>query len=415
MKISNKIAIALTSCALILGSCSKTNTEKTLPSDGSMKYIIAATPIGTQNVADYLLVTDSIESGSISTIGNGIEQDGTYRYYHTIKNKFFSLLYGQGNPGDVTVYNLNNTGSLVQATKFQTETVQIQGAVQDKELFMMKVPRRGAGTAGWWRVDGESLQIVANGATDIVEIDQNDNGERCHFNGFVVRGNKIYFSYMSIKGDGSADSWKTDYPNRTNLAVYSYPDMQFQKIIRTENKTGSIGSYFNSGMVLDEKGDIYGFSPALTDSWAGNQKSTGPSGVVRVKNNVDEFDNSYFFDLQSVSGNRRVNSVKYLKNGKVFAVFYANADELAGGSKFAIVDVYNKTLSWISGVPEGADIYVEDLGIYVSQNKENVVFGVNNNVTNENYLYIVDVNNSSAMRGKKVVGGKITAVSMLEK
>lgn len=415
MRISNKITIIFVSLTVIFSACSKNTTQNPIP-DGetTTKYIIAATPIGTENVADYLLVTDNIESGSISIIGNGIEQDGTYRYYHTINNKFFSLLYGQGNPGDVTVYNLKG-GKLIQATKFQTETVQIQGSVEDKELFMMRVPRRGQGTAGWWRVDGEKLQIVANGSTDIVEIDHTDNNERSHFNGFVVRGGKIYFSYMSIKGDGSADNWKTDFPDRTNLAVYTYPAMQFQKIIRTENKTGEIGSYFNSGLILDEKEDIYGFSAAMTDNWAGEQKSKGPSAVVRVKNNTDEFDKDYFFDLQAVSGNRRVNAVRYLQNGKVFAVFHENPDALSGGSKFAIVDVYNKTLSWISGVPGGKDIFVEKLGIYVSKDKKNVVFGVNNNVNNENYLYIVDINNRSATRGKRIVGGKITAVSMLEK
>src|SRR5690606_30052378 len=73
----------------------------------STKYIITSSPIASEGVADYLLTVDDLTTGSVSTVGNGIEQDGTYRYYVTNNNRFFSLLYGQGNPGAVTTYELN--------------------------------------------------------------------------------------------------------------------------------------------------------------------------------------------------------------------------------------------------------------------------------------------------------------------
>jgi hypothetical protein len=62
---------------------------------GKTKYIITATT-GAAGIADYLLTADDISKGSITTTGNGIEQDGSYRYYITAQNNFFSLLYGQG-------------------------------------------------------------------------------------------------------------------------------------------------------------------------------------------------------------------------------------------------------------------------------------------------------------------------------
>ena len=56
------------------------------------KYVVTATPVALEGVADYILTTENLEEGSISLVGNGVEQDGTYRYYITNQNKFFSLL-----------------------------------------------------------------------------------------------------------------------------------------------------------------------------------------------------------------------------------------------------------------------------------------------------------------------------------
>lgn len=104
--------------------------------DANGRYVIASTPIASDGVADYLLTADDLHQGTISTVGNGIEQDGTYRYYVTHNNKFFSLLYGQGNPGAVTTYELNQTGQLIKISDFQSETVQAFAPVNDDILMM---------------------------------------------------------------------------------------------------------------------------------------------------------------------------------------------------------------------------------------------------------------------------------------
>ena len=67
-------------------------TGEELQPEEMEKYVVTATPLATEGVADYILTTDDLSSGSISTEGNGIEQDGTYRYYVTNNDKFFSLI-----------------------------------------------------------------------------------------------------------------------------------------------------------------------------------------------------------------------------------------------------------------------------------------------------------------------------------
>src|SRR5690606_4662000 len=100
MKIKNLLFTAFTLSTIV--ACTKDKTEPAAKGN----FIVAVTPVAETGVADYLLTTSSLDTGKVSTAGRGVEQDGTYRYYVTHNNKFFSMLYGQGNPGAVTVYNI---------------------------------------------------------------------------------------------------------------------------------------------------------------------------------------------------------------------------------------------------------------------------------------------------------------------
>ncbi|MFT4019420.1 MAG: DUF4374 domain-containing protein, partial [Agriterribacter sp.] len=118
-------------CSLLMSAlffaCKKDNNSSPDPDPNDPekgRFVVAALPIAGTSQADYLLTTATLDSGTISTTGNGIEQDGTYRYYTTSGNKFFSMLYGQGNPGAVTIYNLDGQYKLQKLSNFQSETVQ---------------------------------------------------------------------------------------------------------------------------------------------------------------------------------------------------------------------------------------------------------------------------------------------------
>ena len=81
-----------------LTGCSKDDVDNPNPGPGggeeaSFRYIIAATPVASEGVADYLLPASNLTEGSISTTGNGVEQDGTYRYYVTKEISQFAFPY----------------------------------------------------------------------------------------------------------------------------------------------------------------------------------------------------------------------------------------------------------------------------------------------------------------------------------
>ncbi|QNL49620.1 DUF4374 domain-containing protein [Olivibacter sp. SDN3] len=404
--------------AVVLSACSKsdsrTDDDGSNPDQGRPKYVIAANPIGAaQGTADYLFAVDQLNSGSISTQGDGIEQDGSYRYYVSTQNKFFSLLYGQGNPGAVTTYALNAEGRLTKSSNFQTETVQVFAPV-NTDLLLIKVPRSGDPNALMYRIDAQQSLISGEQNFDIEKLA--GNGERAHFTWATQVGDKVFAPYMSIKGCCN-DTFGTAYPDSSWVAVFSYPELNLEGVIR-DNRTSYIGAYFTNGLFADENGDAYAFSPASATT-GGENTSTNPSAFVRIKHGANEFDQSYFFNVQEVSGGYHINSAIYFGGGKFLLQMYGQPNAFTGSAKFAIADVYSQDFRWVTGLPDpeasGDNVITSTTTnrySFVSDDGTKTYVGITTQDGNS-HVYEFDVNSATATQGLKVEGGIITAVQKL--
>ncbi|MBC9911891.1 DUF4374 domain-containing protein [Chitinophaga varians] len=394
-----------------MSACDKEDTLSTedfkeYEPQGRTKYIITATPVGTTGIADYLLTADNISSGTISTSGNGKEQDGSYRYYLTHKGRFFSLLYGQGNPGDVTTYRLTQEGKLVMTRFFQAETVQVLARVQD-ELLLMKVPRSGNENASFYRID--ALKSRVNGEKQVNIVQLAANGERAHFTWATQVGNKVFAPYMSIKGC-CGDAFGTAYPDSSWIAVFSYPDLNLEKVIR-DNRTSFIGNYFNNGLAVTEKGDVYAYSPASAKNGS-TYTSTKPSAIVRVLNGTTVFDQSYFFNVREKSGGHNISSQIYLANNKMLLMMYDKPGAFSGNLKLAVVDLVGQTFDWVKGAPESV---ISTSAPYnnntLSDDGKTAFIGLN--TPSGNWIYKIDIASGTFTPGMKVEGGTITAITKM--
>lgn len=393
---------------LFLGACAEDNTSEPTPTPDptpgtTSRYVIASAPVGSQAVADYLLTTSDLTQGTISTKGQGIEQDGSYRYYLTHKGKFFSLLYGQGNPGAVTTYTLDDKGALQKTSDFQAETVQVFAPAGD-DILTIKVPRSGNESASWFRINADQSRIVGEGQVNIVKLA--GNGERAHFTWATQVGDKIFAPYMSIKG-AQPDVFGTVKPDSSWIAVFSYPSMTYEKTIK-DDRTSFIGSYFNNGLAVDEKGDVYGFSPASATN-SGAATTTKPSAIVRIKKGTTEFDKTYLFNVQQKSGGYKISNQTYLGNGKILLYMYGNINTAAGAKKLAIADLYAETFTWVTGAPE---VIASSSASYnnntVSEDKKSVFVGINTEAGSS--VYTIDIATAVAKQGLKVEGGAITSI-----
>ncbi|PBJ09246.1 DUF4374 domain-containing protein [Flavobacterium sp. ACN6] len=408
MKKSTTLALLSAVLAFTAFSCSSDSdkTEETGggTDTGKTKYIITATT-GAAGIADYLLTADDVSTGTITTTGNGLEQDGTYRYYITAQNNFFSLLYGQGNPGAVTTYNLNAEGKLVKKSDFQAETVHVFAAV-NKDILTIKVPRSGASIASMYKIDAVNSLIIGEAQQDTKVLAK--NGERAFYTWATQVGDKVYMPYMSIKGDG-VDNFGTANPDSTWVAVYNYPELKLEKVIK-DNRTSYLGAYFTNGLFQDEIGDAYGFSGAIATSNAA-LTSTKPSAIVKIKKGTTEFDQSYFFNVQEKSGGYKISSTSYISKGKFLLLMYGNVGKNNGAVKMAIADVYNQTFTWVTNAPATLTSVTSRYNI-TTEDGNSAVVGIN--TPDGNWIYTINGSTAAATRGLKVEGGQITAIQKLK-
>jgi hypothetical protein len=343
---------------LLLSACKKDDgpgKAEEPPKEG--RFVISALPYMSyimNNGADILYTSNTLDSGVLVTAGRGVEQDGVSRNYLTHNNLFFSLLFGQGNPGAVTTYNLNASGALTKMSDFQSETVTARGIIGDDILMIKNAWEPTQEYSSWYRVSTKTLQIVAQG-----EINTNTlsaNGEMALFTSIHQVGNKVFAPFLSMK---TGRSFGTAFADSSWIAVYSYPDMKLEKVIR-DNRTGAIGAYFADGMEVDENGDVYavGTSLGTSDGRSVNKNSTKPVGIMKIKKGTTEHDKSYFFDITEASGGKYVFRKLYMGKGYFLLMMsdthatYANLPK-----RFAIANVYDKTFKWVTGAPDPANIY----------------------------------------------------------
>lgn len=398
-----KSTIATLFIAASLASCSKKDDNSVPENPGN--YILTVTPAAATGVADYLLTAGNLETGTISTAGNGIEQDGTYRYYVTHNNKFFSMLYGQGNPGAVTAYNIID-GKLNKLTNFQTETVQAFAPVGE-DLLLYKISRNTTTpTSSWYKVNTNSLLITSEGTTNTLQLA--GNGELAHFSWIKQVGDKVFAPYFSIIDR----TFSTNYPDSAWIAVFNYADMKLEKIIK-DNRTSFIGRYFTDGLAVTENGDVYAFSASVAAN-AGTITSTKPSAITRIKAGTTEFDQSYLFNFEAASGGMNITNWVYIGNN-TFIVNASNPSQkgaYAVGTNVGIVNVVDQTFKAVTGLPATSEIKSLTTNNYTPKDGKTGYIGVNMN-DGTSYVYKIDASTQTATKGLKVEGGTITAIQYL--
>lgn len=402
-----KSTFALFLAAATLASCSKnkgTDPTPVVPTDKGT-YVLTVSPTASTGVADYLLTAADIESGTTTIVNNGVEQDGTYRYYLTTNGKFFSMLYGQGNPGAVTAYGIEN-GKLKKLTNFQSETVQAFAPVND-DVLMFKISRGlTAPTSTWFKINTNSLTQTATGTVNTLEL--TGLGELAHFTWLKQVGTKVFAPYQTINDR----NFNTAYPDKAFIAIFNYADMKVDKVI-TDDRASFIGSYFNDGLSLQENGDVYGFSPSLATT-ANVLSSTKPSAVLKIKAGTTEFDKSYYFDVEAASGGLNITNWLYVGNNNYIVLSQAKSEKVAFGSglRAGIVNVVDKTYKVVTGFPAVAQI--ADITTNNYSPKDGTGFLGVNLKDGTSFVYKIDASSGTATRGIKVEGGVLTAIQNIK-
>lgn len=216
--------------------------------------------------SDYLLVANTLDEGTLSITGSGVEQSGADRTYMVKNDMIFSFKFGGTGAGAVTAYKVNTDKKLQKVTEFQTETLQTYGSVGDDILMVKNAWQKEEEYNQWYRFDTKKLEIVAQGEINAEELAGKQKNEKAFFTDIKQVGDKVFAPFWSIE---SGANFRTNHPDSNYIAVYSYTDMKLEKVIK-DGRTGSIGMYYRSGLEVDEQGDLYVLGTKLGPDMDGN-------------------------------------------------------------------------------------------------------------------------------------------------
>jgi hypothetical protein len=394
---------SITSIAILIAlfSCKKedkaTTIETTTKSSG---YTMAFKSTGGDET-EFIISKDDIMSGEIDAIGNGIEQTG-WRFYYPVGKTLFASGYSADN--QCAAYADNGNGLITKKGEFIFEnSLEMFGASDDKQtLLAMEIPRSGFANRRLHFVDVNSSFVTKIVGTKIFE-NQTDSIIAWP-TALEVSGNHLFVPFQKLDAAGY---FTTPSPDSAFIAVYDYPNVGVNPIkIIADPRTSNIGTNgFTTGLIETESGDLYslscgaemaGFSPA----------SSKPSGILKISNGTTEFDNSYFFNIETATGGGKLFWFDYVGGNKVIARVLTDDN---GGSwtaygrtkfnqKLVIIDLVSMTVTDVANVPLHAKRYCSPVLV------ENGKTYVSIETATEAHVYEVDIDGATGTKGAKING-----------
>ncbi len=401
---------------LLLNGCSKSDdpatpdTTEDTDSLKNSKYVFVYSGAASGVAGTYIITADDVSQGTVSSTNNGVETDA---YSFIVQNnKVFAQAYTDQGP--VTPFGMYADGKMGIAgrvvTTFRTG---VYGTMNNDTWIGGGDPRRdGVGTL--FRFDAVNLLVAGRSTTDMKAITQ--TGANAVWTGLFQVDNKIYMPYFKYFPPVSATAPFTQGRygslDSTWVAVFSYPELKYEKTI-SDDRTGYVGNWFSmQGLKQIENGDVYTWSTAPEINGI---KSNKPSGIVRIKKGTEVFDKSYFFNMEEVA-KVKIARGAYIANGKFLMALYAGVTtgDISGGRvKMAIVDVNNKTVNYIDGIPEHNQPTFK-LNTYYEGDGKTIDY-VFKDDSGQFYVYVINAETATAKKGLHLEGATdITSISKLK-
>jgi hypothetical protein len=163
-----------------------------------------------------------------------------------------------------------------------------------------------------------------------------------------------------------------------------------------------------------ESGDVYVFSPSYAKSMSdARQQTVLPAGVVRIKAGSMEFDDSYYVNIEALTGGHSFQRTRYIGGTKFLMLMYDSLFEpgiTMVANKLAIFDAESGVLTPVEGLPASETISGFGNAPYTENGKTYIAV-----TTTDSYpaIYVIDNNTSKAEKGVTIEATKISAVGRL--
>lgn len=455
--------LAVSVVSVALASCTDDEPSNSIipPVDNAKgKYVIATSVTSSGNTTNVLLTAESLDEGRVSPQGNGLVNDGASQWVYYKNQYLYGLTYNQGNAGTTRSFVLGADSQLrARSAEFAVKRFTTNGVFGD---YLMTAST-GDGPVEWSDETGyipksfllsylhaENETFTTNDTRQEKYLSENflGNGEYVTLAGLLESNGKLYsaavpmgLSQYGVKygggkyvmpgnedlikteagGSGSGAYKKdelqwTQYPDECWVAIFDDEQLNGKKLIKTDKISYACGrqkSQYYQMIWEADNGDIYVFSPSyaktMTDS---RQQTTLPAGVVRIKNGTEQFDPSYYYNIEAQSGGRSFLRSWYIAGDYFLLLMYDRPLTESGftANQMAVFNVETGKLATVSGLPSpelisgfGYAPYCENGVAYIAV------------TTTEGYpaIYKVDPATATATRGLELQVTQVSSVGRL--
>lgn len=355
---------------------------------------------------EYIVNKQDIMTGTISAVGQGIEQTG-WRFYYPVGKTLFASGYSEDN--QCAGYAAKSNGSITKVGEFIFEnSLEVWGHTNDGEMLLgMEIPRTGFANKRLHFIDAKTAFVTKIVGTSIFQ-DQANN-QVAWPTALQVRGDKLFIPYHVLDSKGN---FTTPDPDKAYLAIYEFPNVGNTptKII-SDTRTSNIGvNGSTTGLIETDNGDLYSFSCGAIEAGF-SVNSSKPSGILKIKAGETEFDTNYFFNVEAADNGGKIFWFDYVGGNKAIARLLTNSSGIAWDAfsrsttafnqKLVIIDLKAKTVTDVANVPLHAKRYSSP--VLVEEGKAYVSIETASNA----YVYQVDIDTATAVKGAKIEGKTI--------
>ncbi|MEM7509322.1 MAG: DUF4374 domain-containing protein [Bacteroidota bacterium] len=414
MKTNQLILFFLMGAVMLFTACeddSEDAVAPTPPAPVSETFYFMGIEAATDPTTDVLTTLPTLESGTVSPIGSGFEQPAWMTF---MQGPDQILVGGYTSAPEFTSYAMDN-GELIKGESFFTDlTVYAFDFVDEENMVMVGSPREGLSDKKIYHVNTNTMSIMNTAVSDFGNIEA-DSLFAFPID-VKVRGDKMFVAYYHTHARGD---FSTPNSDQAYVAVFSYPSLQFEKVI-SDDRAPNVGRYYSTNALeIDENGNIYTYSPsALSCGYAPTPSKN--SAVLRIPSGSTEFDPGYYIDFERISNGYKINDMIYVADGKA-VVRVVQEDETNPQFLWAtyaptgdiplistgILDLNTQTFTLLEDVPTAGG------GWNVAHMIEGTKLFLG--VSNSTYagVYVIDVATGTATEGVRVDGNYAKGIMSL--
>lgn len=390
--------------------------------DNNAEYVIAASVTASGNTTNVLVNAESLDEGTVTTINNGVVNDGATYWVFFKEQYLYALTYNQGEAGGTRSYIMDASGELKKrSAEFGVKRFTTYG-IYDKYIMTSST---GDGPTEWNDENGYTPKVfllsyldpaaetfTTNDTQNKAYLSENflGTGEYVTLSGMLEHNNKIYTAAVPMglsqygtkdqngkwvlpgnedlvkkeSGGSNSSAYKKDelqwtqYPNECWVAIFDDATMTSKKLIKTDKisyAAGRIKSQYYQMIWAADNGDVYVFSPSFAKTMTdARQKTTLPAGVVRIPSGSTEFDD-YYCNLEALTNGNSFLRSWHIADDYFMLLMYDRPLTETGyvANQLAIFKAGDKKLTYVTGLPStdqisgfGNEPYVEKGNAYVT-------------------------------------------------